>query len=254
MLFNRLLPFTFVLLLTSSLAEAFEICLENQQAAPFVFGTGDVKEGQHGIAPDIFFLTAKATDTPINFVRLPWKRCIADLKQGNTDAIAAFIYSEERDKWAVFPKANGTLDDRYFYQSDYLVFTYPGSNLSWDGELLLPKSANVQSIPGYVSTQRLSEMGFNSNAPLQPKKAIELISRKLLDGFVVDALVGKRLIADLELEGLVVPLEKPFMTQHWYIAFSKQAYAQQAADIEAFWTALKAVRINHSDALFDQYL
>jgi polar amino acid transport system substrate-binding protein len=234
-------------------ADEFLFCFENQHFAPFLMGSGDLIQGQGGIVPDMMLLTSEVVGLPLNFERRPWKRCQAELAQGEIDALAAFLFSEARDQWAAFPKTNGILDDRYFYQSDYMIFTYPGSGLSWDGSLLLPANAKVQSSPGYLAEQKLKAMGFEPIAQLQANKAIPLVSRRLLDGFVMDALVGKTLIKELGLEGQVVPLAVPFMNQHWYAVFSKQTYAQRSEEVEAFWTALRAVRIEQSDTLFKRY-
>lgn len=247
--------FCFFGLLAAQLAYAddFLFCLENQHLAPFLIGTEEVIQNESGIIPDMFFLIAEKVETTINFERRPWKRCQAELAVGEVDALAAFIFNDDRDRWAAFPKTNGIPDDRYVYQSDYLIYTYPGSDISWDGNTLLPKTAKVQSIPGYVADQRLQAMGFEPVAQVQPNHALQLVARRLVDGFIVDRLVGSTLIKDLGLEGQVVPLEIPFMSQQWYAVFSKQAYAQQPDKIEEFWTALKAVRITHTKMLFERY-
>ena len=239
---------------SSVFAKDFQFCLENQQVPPFLLGTADIVEGKNGIVGDLLFISSQTSNLPIKFNRRPWKRCIEELKHGKVDAVAAFVFSEDRDNWSAFPKTNGELDDRFFYQSNYMVFTYPGSQISWDGESMLPKTAKVQSIPGYVADQMLQDMGFIPSAPLQPKKALELVSRGLLDGFVMEALIGQTILNDLGLADKVIALETPFSSQYWYAAFSKQAYEERPEDIEAFWTALKAARIEHSKALFDLYL
>lgn len=234
-------------------AENFHFCLENQHVAPFLLGTGALIEGQNGIVPDMLIRASKNLDNTITFERKPWKRCQAELAQGGIDAIAAFIFNEERDGWSAFPKTNGVLDDRFFYQSDYIIFTHPDSALSWDGNVLLPAGANVQSSPGYIADKKLQAMGFMPIAQLQARKALPLVASQVLDGFIIDAVIGRTLINELGLEGKVIPLEIPFMSQQWYAAFSKATYTQRPDQVEAFWTALKAVRIKDTEALFKHY-
>ena len=234
-------------------ADELLFCLEDQNFAPFVIGVDVPEEGYWGIVPDLMMLTSIAIDRPIRFERKPWKRCQAEVKQGETDALAVFIYTEERAKWSVFPRTDSVLDDRYLYQSDYLIFTYPGSNITWDGKTLLPKSATIQSVPGYVSDQRVQAMGFKPMASLQATNALKLIARQQLDGYILDAVVGKTLLKELALEDSVETIELPFMSHYWYIAFSKQSYAARADDIEAFWTALRTVRITESQNIFKRY-
>ncbi|MBU2863842.1 hypothetical protein KO489_08335 [Reinekea forsetii] len=252
---NKWIFLVLVLLAASSVhAKDMQFCMANQPAPPFLLGTTTISMNESGIVPDLLFIASQNSNVDIHINRRAWKRCIEEVKLGKVDAVAAFVYSDERDNWSAFPKTDGILDDRYFYQSNYMVFTYPDSGLTWDGEHLLPKTAKVQSIPGYVSDQILQDMGFMPSAPLQPIKAFELVSRGLLDGFVMEALIGQTILNELNLTDKVVTLEAPFTTTNWYAAFSKQAYEERPEDIEAFWTALKAARIEHSKALFDLYL
>jgi len=233
--------------------DSFIFCIEDQDFPPFLIGSTTPSVGEGGLLPELVAIAADEAELSVGFITKPWKRCQVEVKEGISDGLFAFIYSDERDTWAAFPKQAGAPDDRFAFQSDYVIFTRQGSDVSWDGRKLAPRTAVVQSVPGYIADQLLQAMGFMPMMNLQPDKAFELIVQGRLDGYIVADVLGWRLAEKLGLANELSALPIPFMSQQWYVAFSKQAYAAHGNDIEAFWTALKKARIQHSAILLEKY-
>ncbi|TCS38087.1 transporter substrate-binding domain-containing protein [Reinekea marinisedimentorum] len=251
----RLIILTFTaVLVQQSYAESFTFCLEDQANPPFIHGPNDWGQSDNGLFPDLVAIAAKEAGMDIQYIRRPWKRCQQSLKQGEVDALYAFIYTAERDQWAAFPKTKGQPDQRYAYLGNYKVFTHKNSSLNWDGTAFSDPQAMVQSIPGYVADQRLKAMQIMPQIELQPMQGLEMVSRGRIDGYVIDRLIGWELAHLLNIADSVKTIEQPFMEQPWYIAFSKQAYGHSRPEIEAFWTALEQARIRYSPTLEAKYI
>lgn len=246
---------TFLPMLAAADDQAFTLCYEDQHFPPFLLGTDVVQTDKPaGILVDYVKLAAQNQGMVINFVRLPWKRCQQAVHTGEVDGLFVFIYSEERDAWAQFPKTNGQPDDRYTHLSTYKVFVRNGSNLTWNGETFSPTNATIQSVPGYMSDKKLQNMGYVPVANLQPKEALPLVESNRLDGYILDDLIGKSLLINLGLSESLSTLNRSFMTDPWYVVFSKQRYAKSAVEIERFWDTLRVIRIEESERIISSYL
>ncbi len=235
--------------------QSYMLCYEDQHFPPFVMGTSPAKANEPGgILVEYVQRSAAQLGDNIVLVRYPWLRCQQAVKSGQVDGLFAFIYSDERDQWAAFPKTNGRPDDRYSHLGRYVIFTAIDSSLTWDGTTLLPTSAVVQSIPGYIADKKLQDMGFKPVMNLQPKDALPLLANGRIDGFVMDELIGLTLIKQLGLEDKITQLPVSFLDQPWYVAFSKQRYEQDAQSIEAFWSAIAAIREQNGADIIKSYL
>ena len=235
--------------------QLFTLCYEDQHFPPFVLGTQvPSQELGNGILVDYILRAADEIGDNIRFVRLPWLRCQQAVKTGQVDGLFAFIYSEERDQWAAFPKTKGKPDQRFAHLSRYPIFVAKNSRLTWDGTTLLPNEAVVQSIPGYIADKELRNMGFKPIVNLQPKDALPLLASGRIDGYVMDELIGLALIKQLGLEEQITQLSVSFLEQPWYVAFSKQRYQQDAQSIEAFWSAMRIIREQAGQQIIDAYI
>ena len=234
---------------------AFTLCFEDQHYPPFILGTDVVQPNLlGGILVDYVRLAAQKQGLELSFVRLPWKRCQQALRNGEVDGLFAFIYSDERDTWAQFPKTNGQPDDRYTHLSTYKVFVRSDSNLTWNGETFSPSDVTVQSVPGYMADKKLQNMGYLPVASLQPKEALPLVESNRLDGYILDELIGTSLMMNLDLSESLSTLNPSFMADPWYVVFSKQRYAKSAAKIEEFWDTLRVIRVEEGERIISRYL
>lgn len=246
---------TFVSILAVANEQAYTLCYEDQNFPPFLLGTEPVNADQPGgIVVDYVRLAAHNQGMEVQFVRLPWKRCQQAVRSGEVDGLFVFIYSEERDLWAQFPKTNGKPDDRYTHLSTYRIFVRNDSDLTWNGETFSPTNATVQSVPGYVADKKLQNMGYSPVTSLQPIEGLPLIESNRLDGYVIDDLIGRSLLLSLGLSSSITALDVPFMTDPWYVVFSKQRYAKNAQEIEMFWNSLRTIRLEEGERIISEYL
>ena len=236
-------------------AQHFTLCYEDQHFPPFILGTTSPKSGEpSGILVDYIQRAAQINGHEITLVRYPWLRCQQAVKSGQVDGLFAFIYSEERDTWAAFPKTSGKPDQRYTHLSRYPIFVAKDTQLTWDGTNLMPKNAVVQSLPGYIADAKLQAMDFMPIINMQPKEALPLIASGRLTGYVMDELIGWSLIMQLGLSEQITQLDIPFIEQPWYVAFSKQRYQQSGQSIEAFWSTMQVVREEYGEVIIRAYL
>ena len=238
---------------SASTSEPLVICYEDQHFPPYILGTSGQVAGHGGIIYDYIEQSAALLEHPVVFERKPWKRCQVELQHGDVDAMFATIYTEERDAWAAFPKTDGVPDDRYLHFATYPVFVPMGSELSWNGEAFSPEKPLVQSVPGYVSEKKLLAMGMRPITALLPREALPLVATGRLDGYVLEEQLGRELARQMGLEDNITTLPIPFLEQPWYLAFSKQRYAQDPELVETFWTILMEVRETLGPSIIKRY-
>ena len=76
----------------------------------------------------------KITAINFNFIRKPWLRCLSDLSSGKVSAILG-SYTNEREKYAVYPKKNGKLDNtRAFSKISTCLIHHKGQLIGWNGK------------------------------------------------------------------------------------------------------------------------
>lgn len=248
------LPAVLALLASLSFSADFTFCVEDQDNPPYQTGPEKWKSSDQGLVVDLVNLAADYSDNNISYIHRPWKRCQQELKNGAIDGVIAFIFTEERDQWVVFPKTEGVPDDRYSFLGEYRVFVHKDNELDWNGESFSDPFASVQSIPGYVADQKLRTMRILPKVELQPAKGLEMVSRGRIDGYVIDRLIGWEIAKKQGIKDELRAIETPFMSQAWYVAFSRKAFSQSEEDIERFWTILATVRDQYGPLLEQKYL
>ena len=83
----------------------FNICQDEKTFPPFHYSESEVKSlGKLGLVKNRLNSAAKGLNLKINYIKLPWKRCIAMFQASKVDALLAAIWSKERKDWGVFPK------------------------------------------------------------------------------------------------------------------------------------------------------
>lgn len=237
---------------------SFRICIESQNNMPFVNGSdldNSIEFGLHGALPDLLILTAKELDLQLDFVSLPWKRCIQELKQGRSDALFAAIWSEEREVWGVFPKKGETIDSKLaLWFADYSVYSRIHSDLKWDGIEFSGLDNGVGAPFGYIAYQKLERLKALPTRNIGANEAFPLVAKGRLDGYVIERTIGDRYLQEHKLGGEVVRLTPSFMQVHWYVPVSHLWYKRNRELTQEFWNTLASIRESRGDKLLAPYL
>lgn len=236
----------------------FRVCLESQNNMPFIDGStinGNVQFGSHGALPDLLMLAANEVKLELEFISLPWKRCIQELKQGKSDALFAAIWSQGRESWGVFPKVGSDIDnDLALWFGDYSVYSRIHSDLKWNGTDFSGVENGIGAPFGYIAYQKLERLKVLPARNIGANEAFPLLAKGRLDGYVIENTIGDRYIQEHDLGGDIVKLTPVFMEVHWFIPVSHQWYKDQKALTHRFWKVLAKIRKNEGNNLLIPYL
>ena len=92
---------------------------------PFEYKIDDEIKGMN---VEILEAIAGTLGIKIKWSVYPWSRCLHQAKYGNVDGVMSLYRSVEREEYLYFPDENINMDDCVF-------FTYPGSDIVFDGSL-----------------------------------------------------------------------------------------------------------------------
>ena len=246
----------FLLFFLLNTAHAFELryCYEAESLYPFTNVIGAEKD-RNGVFFDILSAVTKELDIKLVGYRSSWSRCKTDLKSGKADIIAVVIWTPERDKWAVFPKTEGIVDQsKSIWEAIYRVHTKKGSDLIWSGSSFNKSNARIGAPSGYVAYAKLDQLGVLPDKNLKAAQAFKLISRERLDGYVLEEVIGQNIAINNNLVEEIQTIEKPFMTSSWFAPVSRKFYKENPELSEKIFSHLAEYRRKNQGTLLKKYL
>jgi polar amino acid transport system substrate-binding protein len=232
---------------------AIHFCYEAADQLPYVGPIGP--QGRPGILIELIQQAAKDAGLRPSFTRRPWKRCMFNLKAGQSDGIFAVVWQAERDGWGHFPKTeSGTLEREWrLWTARYYVYAHKESTLSWDGEKFEGLSFGVSSPLGYVINKRLVDMKVASTESHSVEEGFSLLKLNRLDAYVIDELAGDKQVARLDAKDVLIKHPIPFYKSDWYLPLSHSFVARYPRQAEMFWQSLQKLRLERSDSLIEKY-
>nr|MCG6263928.1 hypothetical protein [Vibrio vulnificus] len=164
----RYLLFLFCMLLSpfspqASPVTTITLAYSDVESFPFQMGNGNLVVDPPGVSVDVIEQAARLLNIKINYVRVPGKRVLSQIKANQVDGGFIFSYSQERAQYARYPMKDQQADhnlriatlDYYFYKLKEQPFTWDGLQLSSIGDV--PVGAHT----GFSITKRLKESNVN---------------------------------------------------------------------------------------------
>lgn len=228
------------------------LCHEIEDLPPYInTSAANQQLPQPGPIIELLELAARQAEVRLELQRRPWKRCIHQLEQGQSDGIFVAIWQPERDAWGRFPgrdpQQNSPVDPHYrLWRVDYPIIARKGSALRWDGTRFEGVSAGLSAPLGYVANQKLKQLGVLAGTPQTSEKALRLVASGRLDGFVLEHKIAQSLIERLGLADQLTLLPRPFLVDDWHLPLSHQLYQRQPLLTQRFWQAIAEQREVHA--------
>lgn len=236
-------------------SKAFIFCYENTELYPsFVGDSSEVPETKPGFAIDLMKLIGKEVDLEMNFVRFPWKRCLALMKAGAADGVIA-SFSKSRMAIGRYPMLKGKPDeDRRFYTGGYRLYQMKGQPTVWDGENFNFPNVTIGVPLGYSIVEKLRSQGLNVIEAGNIEGMMTMLQRGRVDavaapGLSTDALIKRyrKQYADIERQPL------PLQIKAYYVMLSHQFVKKTPGKATAIWEAARRFRQDVTDELMKQY-
>ncbi|OIQ16414.1 MAG: hypothetical protein BM556_14830 [Bacteriovorax sp. MedPE-SWde] len=239
----------FLLIFTMRSAQAsfveFNICQDEKTYPPFHYSESETKAtGKFGLVKRRLNTAAKGLNLKINYIKLPWKRCLKMFQTSRVDALLAAIWSKDRQGWGVFPKnKKGEIDQsKKILSVRYSIFTHRDSKVKWDGKRVYNLTDGLFSPKGYVVTRILKDLGILHRYFSEPTSIVNVVARKRLDGFVSTERVADLIIKEKNLVGEIKKLDIPILIDDWHIPVSHLFYRKNPDLVQSFWNRLEKSR------------
>lgn len=254
----RLLLFLFTGPLSYSvLAVELKFFYEEQELQPFFMGEGEFAPKEN---PGIFIemlqiVDSRFDDLEITFHRLPWKRCIDNLKQGEADAIVA-SHKFSRENFAAYPMENEMIDmDFAISTAQYCLFTKRNSKFRWDGESFSYTPNTPISVPQGYSIVSMLE---SHNLPLvftnSSEGALDLLAIEKTVAAITYCEVGANYLWKNKANDLQIMAQSPSLsTRRGFLVFSKQFYEQNTDLAHRIWKEIAVIRDKDFPGMLEKY-
>lgn len=227
----------------------FVVCIEDQDMPPYIVsGTDKSHENAGGILPPLVGEVLHQVNLTVKFVRYPWKRCLLLLQQNKVDGLFASTYQKEREAIGRYPKKNDVEDkSRHLLRATYSLFTSVDKPVAWDGiSFSWNRMPTIAAPLGYVVVGLLKDKhNIIAEIRLPPAVAMTAVSKSQLDGYIIEKNIGEAIVRQQGLEGRVIPLPLPFVTQYLHFMISHEFYEQQPHVAEAIWDQIKSRRLKY---------
>jgi polar amino acid transport system substrate-binding protein len=186
----------------------------------------------------------------VDIEALPWKRCLANVRAGRTDAVIGANDAPYFKQFVEFPKlvSSDTTDEaRSLGTARILLVKKIDSLLEWDATSLAHLSRPVGTALGtYVMKSAVLKFGgeVDDAARTDDQNLKKLLQDRvdLVAGYEFDL----QQLIQKSYKGKVTILPIPLAESHYYLAFSKEFYRLHPALVESFWNRISTFRFRPS--------
>lgn len=226
--------------LAAHAVESLRLCHEDRDSYPWVLRDGS------GLNVELMGQVAQALNLRLQFIAVPWKRCLAGLEIGQYDGAFAASFKTERLAMGRYPTtAEGELDaSKRLHTSLYALYRRRGDALDWDGQRLLNLQGRIGSLSGFSIVDFLHLHGATvDETSRDPLELLHMLRMGRVQGVALQAPRADQLLsqhAELAsaLEKGAVPLEqKPY-----FLMLSHELVAAQPALATALWAEIERQR------------
>lgn len=211
---------------------------------PRILGEGTAIDWRKpGLTLELLRLAGERAGLDLVFERMPWKRAVYLIETNEADGLFQTSFLPERTATMVYPmRADRPDPTRALLEQRYILYTRPGSPLTWDGTRLTGADGPVGAISSYSVVDELARLGI----PVEEGKTQEQNLDKLINGRIA-AYAGMETMADAQIAanpakyGRLVKVAPPLIAKPYYVVFSRGFHAEHADLAERLWDAIAAV-------------
>ncbi|EHH1179780.1 substrate-binding periplasmic protein [Vibrio vulnificus] len=256
----RYLLFLFCMLLSpfspqASPVTTVTLAYGDVESFPFQMGNGNLVVEPPGLAIDVIEQAARMLNIKINYVRVPGKRVLSQVKTNQVDGGFIFSYSQERAQYARYPMKDQQADhnlriatlDYYFYKLKEQPFTWDGLQLSSIGDL--PVGAHT----GFSITKRLKESNVNILEIGSTEKLFEMLGKRRLTAIAIQSNIASSYINEHQLS-TVERVSPPISTKDYYLIFSHEFAEENPQLVQKIWEMIGLIRDDVIDTSIKKYL
>ncbi|EGR0129431.1 transporter substrate-binding domain-containing protein [Vibrio vulnificus] len=256
----RYLLFLFCMLLSpfspqASPVTTITLAYSDVESFPFQMGNGNLVVQPPGISVDVIEQAARLLNIKINYVRVPGKRVLSQIKANQVNGGFIFSYSQERAQYARYPMKDQQADhnlriatlDYYFYKLKEQPFTWDGLQLISIGDV--PVGAHT----GFSITKRLKESNVNILEIGSTEKLFEMLGKRRLTAIAIQSNIASSYINEHQLS-TVERVSPPISTKDYYLIFSHEFAEENPQLVQKIWEMIGLIRDDVINTSIKKYL
>ncbi|MBI9085952.1 MAG: transporter substrate-binding domain-containing protein [Desulfobacterales bacterium] len=238
-----------LLMAAPTVAQTLVLATDDTPGDPYIMGGGT---GFHptlpGIEIELYQMVARQMDLTVTFLRLPWKRCLQELKYGRVDGVFPASYKPEREAIGIYPMKDGRPDfARSTRDGAYHLYRPRGSKLLWNGtafELLEDSAREAIGVPlGWAIAGDLKQMGIQILERADPKDLLNMLAAGGLAGVVcLDTVIDAYLRETPRAWTSIEKVDPPILEKPYYLVFSLQFEAKYPGLPEKIWDRIATIK------------
>jgi len=219
-------------------AETLVFCAEDGNARPWIMRDGS------GLNFELLERVAHTLKLKIEYRRLPWKRCLDELKNNHVHGVVGASFKLERIEFGEYPGGLSPDEHKRINMDRYVLVRRKNSAVDWNGASFSGLDGVIGAQLGYSIAGYLKSQGVrvDEGSP----GAAELL-RKLQAGYIQAAalLEGEANALFMEQNSFAQTLEilpNPLVERAYYLILSHRLLATQPLRAAAIWNAIESVR------------
>lgn len=230
--------------LVSFLAHAedppLKFCYVDHSMSPWVIGTNQ------GLVISAIRKAEKELHQTFELVRLPWKRCLNEVKEGRIQAAIGASYLKERASWGSYPTtAQGRLNkDLRLFNASFYLYKRVGSEVRWhDQQLMNLEQQHIGIQLGYSVGRELEKHGYPITYLPASDDLVNAFRSGELDFIVLESSEAKRIISTApSLKNTIIRDDEPIMVAEQFLLFNTNYYLAHQAQVNTIWETLARIR------------
>lgn len=220
---------------------ALQLCYERIDIPPWRTVDG------RGLNLDLLRMAAARSGVTVEFVTLPWKRCLSEMRDGAVHGVFAASFSADRLVFGAYPGGNPPDPALQLYTDGYSLVRRKGEAMTWDGKTLSGLTGPVGVQIGYSVANDLRKLGIAVDESSQTAKEL---MQKLQLGRVGAAAIGNSDVQTLlgdsatpgAFSGAIEVMPVPLVQKAYFLMLSHQFVQDAPAVATRFWQDIALVR------------
>jgi len=216
---------------------------EDRINPPYVLTENEINWEKPGISLEVLKLVENRLKIKINYVRLPWTRCLDELKVNNLDGVFHASFKPERLENGAYPTKNGEVDPtRRMMANAYYLYKLKDSPLTWDGKTFSNLEGQMGAVLGFSVVADLRALGIEVDEVSDQSLGLQMLVKGRLAGWAdLNTTTDLYLVAHPDEFGDIVRVEPPLSNKDYYLMLSHQLMTEQPELGEAIWDEIRHI-------------
>lgn len=213
-------------------------CFEDVDIKPWRMVDGS------GLNFELIQQAAKRAGVRVEFVPMPWKRCLAELQANRVDGAFAASFKADRLEMGGFPGGNSPDADKRLHTDSYFLVRRKGTSVDWNGKVF-------QGLDGAVGVQLGYSVGDQLRGLQVPvddgSGTVQELLLKLIAGRLGAAAIGgsdaKSVFkSDRRFAGQLELLPVPLVEKHYFLMLSHALLNTRPQLAQKLWSGIETAR------------